>query len=144
MTDPSLGRLGPLSGTARDVSVTLTGLSFRQTSKGRRYPYPDFGSDFIEALHKELLAPRRRGLLRSTLVCPSCGSSLEGSVDQRVAATVNVALRRAPAIRLDVEMPGMTCPGCHRSLVRIDDRAVDSDLSDALIAAFDEAGIKPG
>jgi len=58
--------------------------------------------------------------------------------------TVNVALRQAPAIRVDVEMPGMTCPGCHRSLVRIDDRAVDSDLSDALIAAFDEAGIKPG
>lgn len=144
MNDAPLGRLDPVSGTARDVSVTVTGLSFRQTSEERRYPYPDFGSDFIEALHKELLAPRRRGLLRSTLACPSCESSLDGTGIRRVAVTVDVALPRVPPIRVDLEMPGTTCPGCHRSLVRIDERSVESDLSDALIGAFAEAGIKPG
>jgi len=29
-------------------------------------------------------------------------------------------------------------------MVSIDDRAVDSDLSDALIDAFNSAGLKPG
>jgi hypothetical protein len=41
-------------------------------------------------------------------------------------------------------MPGITCTSCHRSVVRIDDRNVQSDLSDALIVAFDMAGIRPG
>jgi hypothetical protein len=41
-------------------------------------------------------------------------------------------------------MPGITCPSCHRALTRIDDRAVASDLSDALIDAFTVASLVPG
>jgi hypothetical protein len=144
MTDVPLGRLGPITGRTSDVSVTLTDLSFRQTRNGIRYPYADFGSDFIETLHRELVAPRRRGLLRSTLVCPRCDTTLDGVANERVAVTAEVALKRIPPIHVDLEMPGIRCPGCDRPVVRIDDRSVDSELSDALIAAFKSIGLEPG
>jgi hypothetical protein len=144
VTEQSVERLGPVTGRARDVTVTLTDLSFRRTGNGRRYPYPDFGSDFIEALHKALVAPRRRGLFRSTLVCASCDASLEGVVVAPVAVTTEIALTQIPPIRVDLDMPGLKCPGCHRSLVKIDDRAVDTDLSDAVIDAFASASLVPG
>ena len=144
MTDVPVGRLGPVTGRSRDVTVRLTDVSFRETSAGRRYPYPDFGSDFIEALHKALVAPRRRGLVRSTLVCPLCESSLEGIVLAPVPVTTEIALTRIAPIRIDLEMPGIRCPGCDRSLVMIDDRAIASDLSDALIDAFTAAALVPG
>ena len=122
----------------------LTDLSFRHTSAGRRYAYPDFGSDLIQALHEGLVGPRRRGLLRSTLVCPSCERSLEGIAVEPVIASTDVDLSRIPTIHIELEMPGMVCPGCDRHLVMIGDRGVESDLSDALIDAFQQAGIAPG
>lgn len=124
--------------------MTLLGLSFRQTNGGRRYAYPDFGSDFIQALHGQLVGPRRRGLFRATLLCPSCGRSLDGVLIGQVTVATDVDLRRIPPIHVDVEMPGMVCPSCDRRLVAIDDRNVQSDLSDALIDAFNRAGIAPG
>jgi hypothetical protein len=144
MTNIHIGRLAPVSGRARDVSVRLTDLSFRETTTGRRYPYPDFGSDFIEALHRALVAPRRRGLIRSTLVCPPCESPLEGIAVEPVVVTTEIALIRIPPIRVDLEMLGIKCPGCDRSLVMINDRSVESDLSDALIDAFAVASMAPG
>jgi Zn-finger nucleic acid-binding protein len=126
------------------VKVTLTGLSFRQTSAGRRYAYPDFGSDFIQALHARLVRPRRRGLFRSTVLCPSCERSLGSVAVGLVTVTADVDLRRIPAIHIELEMPGMVCPGCDRRLVMMDDRNVESDLSDALIDAFHHLGLAPG
>ena len=59
-SDDAIEQFGPLTGRKGDVRVTLTDMSYRQTSKGPRYPYADFGSDFIDALHKALPAPGRR------------------------------------------------------------------------------------
>jgi hypothetical protein len=56
----------------------------------------------------------------------------------------DVVLKKVPPIHLDIEMPGLTCSRCGRPMVMIDDRDVVSDLSDALIAAFNSAGIAPG
>ena len=138
-----LERFGPISGQAGDVAVTLTELSFRKTPTGGRYAYPDFGSDFIQALHEALGTPRRRGLLRSTLVCPWCGRDLDVNTSDRVRVAVEVALRRIPPVRVDAEMPGIRCGSCGRSVVRIDDRNVQSDLSNALIIAFEAVGFAP-
>src|SRR4051812_48587140 len=138
--DANVRPVGPVAGRVRDVHVTLTGLTTRDTSKGTQYPYAEFGSDFIDALHRELRATRRRGIFRSR-VCPMCETSLDGVPGTQVEVTANVALPRIAPIRVDVEMPGIRCPGCARSLVSTDDRAIDSDLSDALIAAFKMAGI---
>jgi hypothetical protein len=40
-------------------------------------------------------------------------------------------------------MPGQGCPGCSRPVVRIDDRDLGSNVSDALIDAFNVVGLKP-
>jgi hypothetical protein len=144
MSDAAIGRFDPVTGRANGVTVTLTGLSFRQTDKGKRYPYGEFGSEFIGSLHSGLPAPRRRGLLRSTLVCPSCESSLAGIAVGPVPATTEIALKRIPPIRVDLEMPGVRCPGCARALVMIHDRDIASDVSFALMDAFATVGLSPG
>ena len=93
MSDPAIGRLGPINGRAGTVSVTLTDLSFRQTSGGKRFAYPDFGSDFIDALHKVLVGPRYRGW-RWSPVCPWCETSLDDIAPERVVLATDVVLAR--------------------------------------------------
>jgi hypothetical protein len=144
MTDVPLGRLGPVTGRAGDITVTLTDLSFLEMSTGRRYPYPEFGSDFIEALHRSLTGPEHRGLIRQTLRCPSCESPLDGIVVGPVQVATELAFQRIAPVRLDLNIPGITCPGCGQALVMIDDPSVDSDVSDALIDAFAAAAFGPG
>ena len=61
-----------------------------------------------------------------------------------VTVTTEVVLKRIPPIAIDIDMPGIVCPGCGRSLSMIRDRDVASDVSDALIDAFNVAGVKPG
>ena len=136
-------RLEPISGNAEQVRVILTGLTVRHTTKGPRYPYGNFGSDFLEALHKRLIGPKHRGLLRSTLLCPSCERSLTDVVVLQVLVGADVELSKVPLIHVDVEMPGWVCPGCSRRLVMIHDRNIQSDLTDALVDAFNRAGLAP-
>ena len=144
MDDESLPRFDPVTGRAHGITVTLTNLSYRQANTEKKYAYGEFGSEFLQALHEALPAPRRRGLIRSTLVCPVCETPLGRIADRPVAVSAEVALRKIPPIRVDLEMPGIKCPGCDRSIVDIDDRDLQSDLSDALIDAFAAVSLKPG
>ena len=107
MTDGGLPILGPVTGRSGDgsVTVTLTGLSYRDTNRGRRYPYGEFGQDFIGKLHAALPAPRRSGLLRLGRGCASCGSSLGGVPIEPVSLSVDVVLKRIPPIHVDAEIP---------------------------------------
>ncbi|HEY7131097.1 MAG TPA: hypothetical protein VH440_02545 [Candidatus Limnocylindrales bacterium] len=143
--DDHIEEIPRVSGRAADVSVTLAPMPFRQTESGRRFASPDFGPDFIVELHERLPARRSRGLFRPKLVCPMCGTNLDAEPVGRMAVAVDVALKRLPSpIRVELEMPGVGCPGCHRTLVNSDDGNVDSDLSDALIDAFRAGDIRPG
>lgn len=143
MGDVRIEQLGPVAGEAHGIRVMLTGMSFRPTDKGPRWPYGEFGPEFLQQLHAGLTAPRRRGLFRPTPLCPWCDHSLEGISPETVAVAVDVDLRKIPPIQVDVEMPGYVCPSCQKEPVRIDDRSVQSDLSDALISAFVQAGLRP-
>ncbi len=145
MSDRPIGEIPRLTGRAGDVSVAISPMPFRETEKGRRFAYPEFPPDFLEELYKKLSAPRRQGLFRSKLICPTCETGLDAIVVGRAAVAINATLKRIPSpMRVEVEMPGLVCPGCHQSLVRMDDRNVQSDLSDALIDAFNAGDIKPG
>jgi hypothetical protein len=137
-------RFEPVTGQAHDITVTLTNLSYRDTGSEKKYAYGEFGPDFIVALYDALPAPRRRGLLRSTLICPVCDAALDANAIQPVKVVAEVALRKVPPIGVDLEMPGLKCPSCDRSLVKSYDRDLQSDLSDALIDAFATVGLKPG
>ena len=144
MTGVPLVQLDPVTGRGRAVTVVLTGMSFRETTKGRLFPYGEFGSEFIQALHSQLVAPKRTGLLRQKLACPSCQSPFDQVPITQVAASADVKLRNIPAIRVDGELPGIICPTCGRTVVMIHDRNVESDLSDAVIDAFKAADVRPG
>lgn len=143
MPDEPRGQFGTVHGHAGDVTVSLDGLSYRQTTKGKRYPYPDFGAEFIDALHKQPIGPGRRGLLRK-LSCPTCGASVEGVPSAAVEVAVELTFKRISPIRVQLEIPGIVCAACGRGMVRIDDRDVASDLSDALIDAFNSVDMRPG
>lgn len=144
MADPELERLDPIEGRAGGVTVRLTGMTCRRTAAGRRYPYSDFGLDLIDALHDGLAQPTRGGLFRARLACPSCDTALDEPATRQVDVATDVALATIPPIRVELTMPGLVCPRCRRSVSRIDSRVVASDVSDALIAAFDSAAIHPG
>jgi ribosomal protein S27AE len=144
MQGEQLGQVPPITGAKHESSVTLTGMSFRMKKGERHFPYSEFGSEFIGALHKQLPKPTHRGLNRWTPVCPACGTSLAAAGVQQTRASVNIALRTIPAIRVDVDMPGRTCPACGHAVVLIGDRDIASDVSDALIEAFQSEAIKPG
>lgn len=142
MPEEPLGRVERVTGTAGRVTMTLTGLTYRHGRDGkRRDPYGEFGPDFIVDLHAALPTAGRRGLLRPVRTCPRCDSSLEGPSEERVKVSVELRLQRIPPLGVEVEMPGARCGRCGHTIVKVDDRAVDSELSDAAIAAFDAAGI---
>jgi uncharacterized protein (UPF0212 family) len=142
MADPSLRRAEVATGRARDVGVTITGLTFKERPDGRRrWPYGEFGGDFIVALHEKLPKPARRGLLRGSPVCPFCGSSFDGVTVEAVKISAQLDLRQIPPLTVDVEIPGRRCPRCGRPVTRMDDTAVAADLSDAVIAAFRSQGL---
>jgi hypothetical protein len=145
MSDSSIGQIPRLTGRAGEISVAISPMPFRETPKGRRYPYADFGADFMDAFYPSLPAARLHGLFRVKLVCPTCDVRLDDATVGRVAFAVEVALKRIPSpIRVDVEMPGVICPRCGRSLIDLDDRTLRGHLGDALIDAFEAGGIKPG
>jgi hypothetical protein len=144
MPDVPIEQFEPISGRANQVFVTLTDVSFRRTDKGARYAYGEFGSDLIQALHDQLVRPKRRGLLRLKLGCPGCERPLDDVAIGEVTVATDIDLRKIPSIHLDLTMPGVVCPGCDRRLVMMHDNNIQSDLSDALIDAFDQAGLKPG
>jgi hypothetical protein len=140
----ALVQLGAIRGQAGRVHVVLTGVTFREQGKSRRYPYPEFGAELIEALHGKFVAPRHRGFFRSATACPACSTRLDGLPAQALGIATEVALRSIPPIQVDLAIPGVFCPTCRMQLVLLDDRKVASDLSDALIAALKSAAIKPG
>jgi hypothetical protein len=69
---------------------------------------------------------------------------LDGSPPEAVTVAVELELPAIPPLGIEVQMPGIRCPGCGPNLVRLDDRNVESDLSDALIDALSSAGLNPG
>lgn len=133
----------PYGGRSADVTVELTNLTYRDTPEGRRFPYGEFGPDFIARLHSELPTLRFKGLIRRRPICAACETDLTDVPELPTSTSVEVALGRIPPIQVAVEMPGITCPSCGRRMVGVNDHDVASELSNALIAAFDAVGLRP-
>ena len=138
----ALGRLDEIRGRAGDVTVILHGLTVRDTPEGRRFPYGDFTAQFLQALHERLTKPRGGGVFRPGISCRSCRTKLDERWTRPVGVATEVALGRIPPIQVDLAMPGIVCPSCGTQMVRMHDRNVESDLSDALIAAFDSVALR--
>jgi DNA-directed RNA polymerase subunit RPC12/RpoP len=145
MADAGTTRLASIRGRAGAVTVVLTGLTVLDGPDGpRRLPYPAFPTEFLEALRGRLVSPRRRGLLRSGIACPSCGAALHDGASQPVGVATEVWLRDLEPVQVDLAVPGIVCPRCRMQVVRVDDPQLASDLGDAVNAAFRKAEVDPG
>jgi hypothetical protein len=109
----------PLMTGAHDgLSVTVRNFPcLRDSATGSRtYRYPNFGSEFINGVAKEL----------------GDYQELRNVLDAKAGKTVVVVLPKLPAIEVSL----MGSPSTSS-------RQLDSNLADAMIAAFESQGLKP-
>jgi hypothetical protein len=114
-----LETLPAISGKQAGLQVTVYNFPCRK-EKGkehRKYPYADFGAEFIDALMNKQLAD-----FSTISAALTCGESVE----------VSVRLRELPAMRVVIQ--GRPHPH---------ENQFSSDVADALIDAFNKSGIKP-
>jgi hypothetical protein len=76
-----------------------------------------------------------------TLRCGSCDEALAGDTATARTFDVDLELERTIPFHMKLTAPGLTCPACGREQLALDDQ-LDSDLSEALIAAVDSERIK--
>lgn len=107
-----------MKGTYEGLSVTVRNFSCLKdaASEARTYRYSNFGCEFIDGVHKNLGSYEElRNILRSG-----------------AGKTIIVNLPSLPAIQVSLS-----------GLAPDSKRVFDSNLADALIAAFESEGIKP-
>lgn len=110
--------LAELHGSYEHLNVTVRNLPCRRDAKSgtRKYAYSDFGNDFLMALHEQL------------------GDFERLCAKLKAGASVHAFIKLPSYSPIVVEVSGT--PGSSR-------RQFDSDLSDALIAAFKSVQLKP-
>jgi hypothetical protein len=104
----------------------------------RRFATADFGADLIDALYRAL-PPEPKRFLFGRAKCQRCGVALETKILTH-SFVLRLTLRDLDELGLTVEMPAVICAAC--GFVHVTgDRNVESDLSDAMIAAFESGGL---
>lgn len=120
------------SGRYGEVAVELGAYRVRTCPVGhfRHFPVPEFGG----ALREEIAR-----LLPVGTVCPGCGAQAAVPTAVRLTERLDVPQGEGPTSPLSVviDVPAQVC-GCG---MRWLDERTDSDLSDAVIAAF--LGLRP-
>ena len=120
------------SGRYGEVAVELGPYRVRTCPVGhfRHFPVPEFGG----ALREEIAR-----LLPAGTLCPGCSAGAAVPTIVRVAETLDVPQGEAPTspLRVVIDLPAQVC-GCGTTWL---DAVTDSDLDDAVIAAF--LGLRP-
>jgi hypothetical protein len=137
-----LKRLQSIRGRARDVRVTIQGLSVASCLGGHfLYATKDFGHECLTQLHEKIphgsdaLIPKRQR------VCHQCGSQLNWAV-QALTIPITITLQDLPPFNVIADLPGTTCRTCRATDV-LWTRELTASLSDALIDALDCAEVRP-
>ena len=142
MAELPLGRLGRVDGRGGEVAVAITGMSYREKNGERRFAYDEFPPDLLYAVHDHLAAPRLKGILGRTMLCPACAARVDGVPPGPRTMSMELTFDRVPPVRVELSMPTIECPSCRRVLVDTDDRDLVGSLSDALIDAFNAGGLR--
>ena len=110
--------LDELRGSEDNLSVRLTHVPCLHdiTSDKRKFAWPDFGYDFLLALHDAI------GGAKHARACLNTDSSIVVSVQLKQGAAIGVEISGKPRNRI---------------------RDFESDIADALISAFGSSGIRP-
>ena len=132
------GYTGVLSGRKGEVGAQFERLPYQVKDGKPRFSHGEFGSELIEALYR-VLPPEPKRLLFGPGKCRKCGAELP---DQPRPHSFDLRLDMSglEPINLSVELPAVGCPACGTEH-RTGGRDIESDLSDALIEAFEAADL---
>jgi hypothetical protein len=106
----------------------------------RRVAYGDFLPD-LRPMINELVPHAEAPRFGKTLRCGSCDEAVTRESATARTFDVDLAFERTIPFHLKLTAPGLTCPKCGKEQLALDDQ-LDSDLSEALIAAIDSERIK--
>jgi hypothetical protein len=129
---------GVLSGRKGDVTARFERLPYYVKDGKKRFAHPDFGSELIGVLY-EVMPPEPKRLFFGAGKCQTCGTQLPEQPRPH-AFSLRLEIDGLEPINLTVELPAVACPACGTQH-RTGGRDVESDLSDAMIAAFQVAGL---
>jgi hypothetical protein len=135
-------------GQSRHARVELVGFPYL-TCRHRHekvYAYPDFGAELHEFVYYGpglTLTRQERPLFSGPERCRVCEARIPSdAVEQDHEFISEPKLGSAPQFTLRYTLPAVVCPTCGAAQVRISRlRAIDP--SQALVVAFDSAGIRP-
>lgn len=132
------GYTGELTGRAGEVGARFERLPYKLKDGRRRFAHNDFGNELIGALYR-VMPPEPKRFLFGAGKCQRCGSQLPEQARPH-AFDLTLDIRGLEPIHLTAELPSVRCETCGTEH-RIGERDVESDLSDAMIAAFESAGL---
>ena len=130
------GYTGELTARAGEAGARFERLPYRLKDGRRLFAHNDFMYELIGALYR-VMPPEPKRFLFGAGKCRRCGSQLPEQPRPH-SFDLTLDMRGLEAVRLTVELPSVQCPACGTEH-RTGDRNVESDLSDAMIAAFESA-----
>lgn len=134
------GYTGELIGRAGVAAARFEKLPYKLKNGKQQFAHDDFGNELITALYRGL-PPEPRRFLFGAGKCQRCGTQLpdhEQALPQ--SFELRIEIKGLEPIMMTVELPCVACPGCGTQH-RTGERETESDLSDAMIAAFESAGL---
>jgi hypothetical protein len=130
------GYTSELVGRAGDVTARFQRLPYKLKKGKLRFAHDDFGNELITALYK-VMPPEPKRFLFGAGKCQRCGQPLPEEPRSHTYG-LRIDIRGLEPINLTVELPSVECGMC-RTPHRTGGRDVESDLSEAMIAAFESA-----
>jgi hypothetical protein len=132
------GYTGELVGRFGDAAARFERLPFTMKEGKPRFAHDDFGSELIDALYR-VLPPEPSRFLFGAGKCQKCGNKLPEQPRPH-AFDLRIAIRGLEPINMTAELPSVRCGNCGTEH-RTGERDAESDLSFAMMQAFDSAGL---
>lgn len=133
------------TGKHRDVSVTFINLPCRNVpSKGKKtWIDDDFNSTLTEEVfNKANICAKGKGFFKKNWLCHDCGNPLALGTEGIQLFELPISYKDYPSFTLRIELPTIICTSCSVRNV-IPEAQLESDVYDAIIAAYESQGIKP-
>jgi hypothetical protein len=129
------------------VEVSLRAFPYRSCTQNhdKIYVYPEFGRDLHDFLYGGAIPRTKKGggLFGRGDVCARCGARLEWIRMPLLEFRLEPRLRTAPPFELVLRMPAIACSNCVTVQVRASTFGRTVDPFDAILSAFQAAGIEP-
>jgi hypothetical protein len=135
-----------MSGAEGDVKVTISNATVQDRwDHSLQFPDPEFGGWLLEQVFsREKVVAKRTGLLVKNYLCSSCQTELNPSLSTNLNSKYEFTFMDFPPFSVTFEMPSVVCPRCNK-IRGIDLKgALQYQISQAIVQAFESKNIKIG